>query len=76
MHVSTAISRLADQNTILAQRLALMQQRLEQHAGEAGDSADSGGERPAAIVGEGAELDAELMSKSSAELVSERTYPA
>ncbi len=32
VHFSTTISRLSDQNTMLAQRLALLQQRLEQQA--------------------------------------------
>src|SRR5208283_5405361 len=44
---STAISRLADQNTILAQRLALMQQRLDEQ------QAETAGEEP---VDEDAEL--------------------
>jgi hypothetical protein len=32
VHFSTTISRLSDQNTMLAQRLALLQQRLEQQS--------------------------------------------
>jgi hypothetical protein len=32
IHFSVTISRLSDQNTVLAQRLALLQQRLEQQA--------------------------------------------
>jgi hypothetical protein len=34
IHFSVTISRLSDQNTVLAQRLALLQQRLEQAQGE------------------------------------------
>jgi hypothetical protein len=41
VHFSTTVSRLSDQNTILAQRLALLQQRLEQEHSEAGDSSVS-----------------------------------
>jgi hypothetical protein len=37
IHFSVTISRLSDQNTMLAQRLALLQQRLEQQAGEEAD---------------------------------------
>ena len=33
LHYSTVISRLADQNTILAQRLALLEQELEETRG-------------------------------------------
>jgi hypothetical protein len=35
---STTISRLSDQNTMLAQRLALLQQRVEEQPGDAGDA--------------------------------------
>jgi len=52
---STAISRLADQNTILAQRLALMQQRLDEQQGESAE------EEP---VGEDAELVSERISRA------------
>jgi hypothetical protein len=47
VHFSTTISRLSDQNTVLAQRLALLQQRLEQGPAEPapGDGRDS--QRPA-----------------------------
>jgi hypothetical protein len=34
VHFSMTVSRLSDQNTILAQRLALLQQRLEEELGE------------------------------------------
>ena len=34
LHYSTVISRLSDQNTILAQRLALMEQQLRERASE------------------------------------------
>lgn len=36
LHYSTVISKLADQNTILAQRLALMEERLGQERARAG----------------------------------------
>jgi hypothetical protein len=45
VHFSMTVSRLSDQNTILAQRLALLQQRLEQ---EQGDSAGLAAPDPAA----------------------------
>jgi hypothetical protein len=35
VHFSMTVSRLSDQNTLLAQRLALLQQRLEEKSGEA-----------------------------------------
>ena len=35
---STTISRLSDQNTMLAQRLALLQQRVEEQPGDAADA--------------------------------------
>jgi hypothetical protein len=34
LHFSLVISRLADQNKILAQRLGLLQQRLDEHEGQ------------------------------------------
>jgi hypothetical protein len=52
IHFSVTISRLSDQNTVLAQRLALLQQRLEQQAQgeetafEAGDVAEAVADRP------------------------------
>jgi hypothetical protein len=39
VHFSMTISRLSDQNTVLAQRLALLQQRLEQKPSGAADPA-------------------------------------
>jgi hypothetical protein len=39
VHFSMIVSRLSDQNTILAQRLALLQQRLEQEANGTGPTA-------------------------------------
>jgi hypothetical protein len=45
IHFSTAISRLSDQNKILAQRVALLQQQVEQGASEATDEADDGADR-------------------------------
>jgi hypothetical protein len=39
VHFSMTVSRLSDQNTLLAQRLALMQQRLEQEPGDEADPA-------------------------------------
>jgi hypothetical protein len=50
MHFSTTISRLSDQNTILAQRVALLQERLERlRAGEEepGEGADRAERAPA-----------------------------
>jgi hypothetical protein len=49
VHFSTTVSRLSDQNTILAQRLALLRQRLEQ---EQGDTAAPAAPDPAAPVTE------------------------
>jgi hypothetical protein len=52
IHFSVTISRLSDQNTMLAQRVALLQQRLEQQAQgeetafEAGDVAETVADRP------------------------------
>jgi Uncharacterized conserved protein (DUF2304) len=37
VHFSMSVSRLSDENKILAQRLALLQQRQEQEYGEATD---------------------------------------
>jgi len=42
VHFSTTVSRLSDQNTALAQRLALLQQRLERQPGEGVDAAPAG----------------------------------
>ena len=42
VHFSMTISRLADQNTMLAQRLALLQQSLEQERAGAGDPRSEG----------------------------------
>jgi len=38
LHYSTVISRLSDQNTILAQRLALLEERLSTGGGSDRDS--------------------------------------
>jgi len=46
VHFSMTISRLTDQNKILAQRLALLQQRLERDNGDVADPAASTGDRP------------------------------
>jgi len=46
VHFSMTISKLSDQNTMLAQRLALLQQRLERERDEAADQPASGGEQP------------------------------
>ena len=54
VHFSMTISRLADQNTMLAQRLALLQQSLEQERAGAGDPR-SGGEVVAAGDARGSE---------------------
>lgn len=57
VHFSTTVSRLSDQNKMLAQRLALLQQRLERHergsSDRAGDEGQAGrSEQPAGIGGE------------------------
>ena len=39
LHYSTVLSRLADQNTVLAQRLALLEERVVGVAGPAGEQA-------------------------------------
>ena len=50
LHFSMAVSRLSDQNKVLAQRVALLQQRLEEEAGEGGrpdlDGEDGAADRP------------------------------
>jgi hypothetical protein len=43
IHFSVTISRLSDQNTMLAQRLALLQQRLEQQAEGSGGAREVDG---------------------------------
>lgn len=48
VHFSMTVSRLSDQNKVLAQRLALLQQRLEQAATEQDGPAASRAESPAA----------------------------
>jgi hypothetical protein len=40
VHFSATISRLADQNKVLAQRLALLQQQLDKLRGHAGEAAE------------------------------------
>ena len=47
VHSSTTISRLTDQSTILAQRLALLQQRLDQQEGGSPESLPSAAPRDA-----------------------------
>jgi len=44
VHFSVAVSRLSDQNKILAQRLALLQQRLEQQSDDVPPQADRASE--------------------------------
>jgi hypothetical protein len=46
VHFSTTVSRLSDENKVLAQRLALVQQRLEQEQGDAVDPAAPVADRP------------------------------
>jgi hypothetical protein len=41
VHFSMTVSRLSDQNTLLAQRLALLQQRLEEKSGDAAEATAS-----------------------------------
>jgi hypothetical protein len=38
LHYSTVISRLADQNSLLAQRLALLEERLRRESEDAGET--------------------------------------
>jgi hypothetical protein len=45
VHFSMTISRLSDQNTMLAQRLALLQERLEHELADAPDPTRSGEQR-------------------------------
>src|SRR5262249_60915979 len=49
VHFSLTISRLSDQNTILAQRLALLQERLDRDLGEELDG-DARGSEEAALA--------------------------
>jgi hypothetical protein len=46
VHFSMTVSRLSDQSTALAQRLALLQQRVEQEPGGAADPGAPGGDDP------------------------------
>jgi hypothetical protein len=39
LHYSTVLSRLADQNTLLAQRVALLEERLSRRSDAGGDDA-------------------------------------
>jgi hypothetical protein len=49
LHFSLAISRLADQNKVLAQRVGMLQQQLDAHiARQEGDGARAGEAHPAA----------------------------
>jgi len=47
VHFSVTVSRLSDQNTILAQRVALLQRRLEQQPGDRADPEAPAGDGPA-----------------------------
>ncbi len=49
IHLTTVITKLADQNVALAQRMALLEARLDEHQHP----------RPAAAAGEAAEVDSE-----------------
>jgi hypothetical protein len=42
LHYSTVLSRLSEHNTLLAQRLALVEQRLDQALGRAGEAQPPG----------------------------------
>lgn len=46
VHFSMTVSRLSDQNTVLAQRLALLQERLEEEPSELSVPNGDGGEPP------------------------------
>jgi hypothetical protein len=52
LHFSTAVSRLTDQSKVLAQRLALMEQRQRELEGQV---KGTGGEQPAALAVEESE---------------------
>ena len=68
VHFSIAISRLADRNTMLAQRLALTQQRLDELRGDAGGEPTSAPASETEVAG-GSGLTGE---GEDAELVGER----
>lgn len=51
LHYSTVISKLADQNVILAQRLALLEQRLAGHEEDQDDAGRANASSRAASVG-------------------------
>jgi hypothetical protein len=51
VHFSMTISRLSDQNTLLAQRLALLQERLDQRAGQGSNGQGSNATEPAPLAG-------------------------
>jgi hypothetical protein len=46
LHYSTVISRLADQNSLLAQRLALLEERLRREGEDAGEASLAPTKRP------------------------------
>ncbi|HEY1689701.1 MAG TPA: DUF2304 domain-containing protein [Solirubrobacteraceae bacterium] len=50
VHFSMTVSRLSDQNKILAQRLALLQQRLEEEESETGKPKEDTADHPAGRV--------------------------
>jgi hypothetical protein len=49
IHFSVTISRLSDQNTVLAQRLALLQQRIDQQAQVEGAAEEAARDEPAEV---------------------------
>ena len=65
LHFSVAVSRLADQSKVLAQRLALLEERLRgveggQAGAEAGEQAESSPRSPAASASEGEPFESAL----------------
>jgi hypothetical protein len=56
LHFSIAVSRLSDQTKVLAQRLALLEERVRQAEGEAADAEDARA-TPSTPVGDYAEED-------------------
>jgi hypothetical protein len=53
LHFSLAVSRLTDQNKVLAQRLGLLQQRLEEHEARLAQLGGEGDERELVPAGVG-----------------------
>ncbi|HLH15327.1 MAG TPA: DUF2304 domain-containing protein, partial [Solirubrobacteraceae bacterium] len=52
LHFSSAVSRLSDQSKVLAQRLALLDERLRSHEAQARADGELEPQKPAREVGE------------------------